>query len=81
LQFVQRFHLRTMTAPERKFLQMAVALARTVRRGRDTELARAAADREILWQRELDAEPELHLMAAEQPPTYGEGDKQSDNGS
>jgi hypothetical protein len=61
-----------MSDHHRKFLEMAIALARTVRRGRDLELARAAADREIEWQRELDAasEPVAAGSSSETAPFF-----------
>lgn len=76
----QRFQIRKMTAPQRKFLDMAVKLARTVRRGQDPELARAAADFEILWLNQLNEAPALELMAAEERPPYDTSPAQSGGG-
>lgn len=61
-----------MTPGERKMTQMLLALARSVRRGRnaDPDLVKAAAMREQQFQADLDSEPELQLLAAEAPAEY-----------
>lgn len=53
-----------MTAAQRKFTEMLLSLARSVRRGRDVELARAAADWEIELQTRLDDAANVLPMAA-----------------
>lgn len=53
-----------LSPSQRRFAEMMLALARSVRRGRDVELARAAADWELAIQSRLNEGENVIPMAA-----------------